>query len=326
MEYKYPIYFQSKGGWGKMHSKKINKDFTLITEIKSDNNFNIYSETSPYLKFLNTIDELITLSEVELYNGLLCYVEDISMLKSMEYNDGNNNENYSHYFILDNVAFSTRLGLVGECCGWKNIRINEFDGIGSLTQNGKKILYLESVILDEKGNNSHTGKGNYDDGIEYFNLYKNLFAKDVELGATRKVTDENDIIAIEKAGFKLSKYIKNNNKVYFFGEVDDANGLDKLSNDKFYNPETKKDDSRDEMAANSIINTKHLTLKFFTNNNNDMKDYIKNVVLKYAYEMIPSTSIVEVLFDNEESLFNSPESKEEKYTLSWSINNSAINN
>lgn len=319
MKYKYPIYFQSKGGWGKVSSKKINKNITLVTEIFNDNDLKLYSETSPYLRFHNNINDLIELPEAEIFNNLICYVEDISQLKTMGYNDGNNNSNYSHYFILDNIAFSTRLGLVDDCCGWRNIRNNEFDGTQELTPDGKKVLYLESITLNEKGNNSHTGRGNYDDGIDYFNQYKSIFGKDIEKGVTSKVVDEDDIIAIEKAGFELTDLQIDNKKCYYFSD-NNSEIKDKV----FYNPETKNRD-RSEAAANSIINTKHLTIKFMTNGNDEMKQYIKDVVLKYAYEMIPSTTIVEVLFDNEKSLFNSPKTIEETYTLSWSINNSAIN-
>ena len=324
MKYKYPIYFQSKGGWGKTLSKTINKDITLVKELIAHNNLDIYDETSPYLRFVNNLDDLISLSESEIKSGLICYVEDITNIESKGYKDKDIKGNYSHYFILGNIAYSVILGMKDDCYGWRNIRTTEYDGVNTPTIDGKKVLYLETLVSNEKGNNSHTGKGEYDDGVEYFNLYKNIFAKDIEKGVIRKVTDEDDIIDIEKAGFKLSGYIKDNNKIYFFGEVDDADGLDKISNNVFYNPETKGRD-RSEMAANSIINTKHLTVRFKINGDDEMKQYIKNVVLKYAYEMIPSTSILEILFDEEKSLFKSPESKEELYTLSWSINNSAIN-
>ena len=34
-----------------------------------------------------------------------------------------------------------------------------------------------------------------------------------------------------------------------------------------------------------------------------MKQYIKNVVLRYVFEMVPSTTIIEILFDDEETAF-----------------------
>jgi hypothetical protein len=298
IKYKHPFYFQSKGGWGKTNEKYLNKpELTTITKITGDK---LYSETAPYMVFVKNTDEMLSITNSKLKNGLICYVEDIENLSKV-YNDNNPNNDYSHYFIIENTLFSGILGIDKNCLGWQNIRNHEFYKDSTLTDNGKKVLYLESLISDEKGNNSHTGKGEYDDGLEYFKKFKTLFGDDVKNGVLEKVEDIDDNIEdIKNFGFHLTGLIIDNKKCYFFGD-------DTLKDKVFYNPETLKKD-RGEASANSVINTKHLTLKFQTKNNEDMKRYIKDVVLKYAYEMIPSTSIVEILFDEETSMFNNLES------------------
>ena len=42
-------------------------------------------------------------------------------------------------------------------------------------RNGKKVLYLEEINTNFKGNNPHTGKGKYDFGLSYLLKYKQLF-------------------------------------------------------------------------------------------------------------------------------------------------------
>jgi hypothetical protein len=61
-------------------------------------------------------------------------------------------------------------------------------------------------------------------------------------------------------------------------------------------------DVADESQANGIINIKKLVITFGTNNNEHLRNYIQDVVMKYLEEMIPSTSILEYRFDNEEPM------------------------
>lgn len=298
MKYKHPIYFQSKGGWGKVREKYINKP--ELTTYKKITGENFYLETSPYLLFVKNINEMLNIPNSKLYDGLICYVEDIS-----NYYDMVDNKDYvSHYFVLKNNFFSGFVDKVkDECYGWVNVKTYEFDGTRELTEIGKQILNLETIVTEEQGNNSHTGKGKYDDGSEYFSYFTNIFGKDIEDGVLSKIHDEEDIEKIKEIGFNISGLIKDNKKCYFFGdyiEGDDNNEDYEIY--KFYNPEQKTRD-RNEESANSVINTKHLTLRFNTGKNSEMKQYIKNVVLRYVFEMVPSTTIIEILFDDEETAF-----------------------
>lgn len=269
IKYKYPLYFQSKGGWGKVKEITINRpDITNVTSISGND---LYTETSPYLHLVKDLEALISIPSVDLDEDMICYVEDIT---GYEYKYNGNIEDFSHYFILHDTAFSTRLGEInGGCYGWRNIR--KSDIMNGTNDEGKQVIYLESMKSEERGNNPHTGKGKYDDGMEYFEYFKNIFKGDCDSGLTN-----------ETMGFELSNLIEVPQKCKFFGEYIKSDG--------------STDDIDDD--PNSIINTKHLTIKFKTSEF-ITKDYIKSTILKYLYEMIPSTSIVEILFDNEETLF-----------------------
>lgn len=311
IKYKHPFYFQSKGGWGKMSEKYICKpNLTTVNKIEGKN---IYDETSPYMIFVKNIQDMTSLSSKKLFSNIICYVEDITNMNYQDEETETDVNEYSHYFILKNVDLSTRLGFVESlsnydngCYGWRNIRKREYDGSKTPTEDGNKVLYLESLIIEERGNNSHTGKGKYDDGIDYFKRFKYLFLKDIEDGVLKKIDTDEDKIGIENAGFELSGYVENNKKCHYFGDYLKANNRDNLNEGVFYNPEQKKWD-RNEESANSIINTKHLSIRFIVNGDEEMKQYIKNTIFKYVYEMIPSTTIIELLFDDENSNFNRPD-------------------
>ena len=287
------FYFQSKGGWGKTHERYISRpDITSISAITGNS---LYMETEPYMLYVTKINDMLETPSNKLFNGVVCYVEDITNLANM-YEDGSDTTALSHYFILENVAFSTILGIYsgetdGEkfsCNGWINVRETEYNGSGSTTPEGEKILYLESITTKERGNNPHTGKGNYDDGAEYFKYYKQLFKPDIDNG--RYKSAEADVqSAITISGFTLSeKLIENNDKCVVVddnGEILDESG------------------STTGQDSDLIINTKYLTIRFKTTDP-VAKGYIKETVLIYLMEMIPSTTIVEILFDAESTLFD----------------------
>lgn len=151
-KYANEIYFQEKGGWGKIHNKEINLNIssaTVIHDMYDDFCFDLYSETSPYMMFVDDIDELTSLSNNIIYEGMICYVTDITKVYTTysaesDYNNSvivpigheeeqssqtendraatsittpivnqsNAYRDYSHYFILYNTALSTHIGFV----------------------------------------------------------------------------------------------------------------------------------------------------------------------------------------------------------------------
>ena len=272
------FYFQSKGGWGKSRERYINR--TDLTNLHNISGNTLYDETEPYMLYVTNIDDMLSIPINRLFNNIVCYVEDINSLTNGKYDylDDKESVNFSHYFILGNTAFSTILGIFsGTCNGWINVRVEEYANSNTLTASGSKILYLESIITKERGNNPHTGKGNYDDGIEYFNYFKQIFKPDIDNGKY-KTADFVSQEAIKVSGFTLTNLLEDNKKCIIVDESD--------------------------IDTDLIMNTKHLTIKFNTSNE-EAKKYIKETVLMYLNEMIPSTTIVEFLFsDDKESLFN----------------------
>ena len=311
------FYFQSKGGWGKRASKLINlPKLTSLTELSG---ITIYGETQPYMRFAKNIDEMLGQNKSDLYEGIICYVTDISTIeRDYTLGYGENLDDCSHYFSLVNVALSTHCGFlqndIYNCYGWKQITNTEISEM--TTVEGKKVVYLESLTTDYKGNNPHIGYGKYDDGSEYIEHFTHLFKKTFEMGLYDRWKEEEPSVYESAAtfGFKVCEVL-DNKKCAFFEDLTTDNSVlqpygEKKENISNWNsngyktvkfPDTPNNvigKPADESQANGIINIKKLVINFGTSGNVYLKNYIQNVVLKYLEQMIPSTAILEYRFDN----------------------------
>ena len=306
------FYFQSKGGWGKRASKLINlPKLTSLTELSG---ITIYGETQPYMRFAKNIDEMLGQNKSDLYEGIICYVTDISTIeRDYTLGYGEKLDDCSHYFSLVNVALSTHCGFlqndIYNCYGWKQITNTEISEM--TTVEGKKVVYLESLTTDYKGNNPHIGYGKYDDGSEYIEHFTHLFKKTFEMGLYDRWKEEAPSVYESAAtfGFKVCEVLDNKKCAYFHdyesSEVWIGSGETLCSgwNSTVASGVTFPDTPTgitiaDESQANGIINIKKLVINFGTSNNVHLKNYIQNVVLKYLEQMIPSTAILEYRFDN----------------------------
>ena len=255
------IYFQEKGGWGRIGKKDINIEITTASEIVEEYGFNIYGETEPYLTYVSDIEELKSLSNSIIYENMVCYVTDISNLYAIyssqtDYNlvvtgDSHNSatattaqqqtdrtahnispepqslhtsRDYSHYFVLKNTKLSTYVGFVSNelyhCYGWRNIRLHEFKN-GQASEDGLRVLYLESLLSNNKGNNPHCGFGSYDDGESYIDKYNHLFGSALLTGEFDylKYGSEEErgyYSAITESGFSVENYCIDNKKCHYF--------------------------------------------------------------------------------------------------------------
>lgn len=312
------FYFQSKGGWGKRASKLINlPKLTSSTEL---NGITIYGETQPYMRFAKNIDEMLGQNKSDLYEGIICYVTDISTIeKDYTLGDGEDLKDCSHYFSLVNVALSTHCGFlqndIYKCYGWKQITNAEISKMA--TVEGKKVVYLESLATDYKGNNPHVGYGKYDDGSEYIEHFTHLFKKTFEMGLYDRWKEEAPSVYESAAtfGFKVCEVLDNKKCAFFEDLTTGDNGLQPYGeNQKIISgwnsngyktvkfpdtPENVDEKPADESQANGIINIKKLVINFGTSGNVHLKNYIQTVVLKYLEQMVPSTAILEYRFDNE---------------------------
>lgn len=311
-------YFQCNGGWAKTDVKKISLGISSIKEIRSDGNFSLYTETLPYMKFADTIEDMLSLSESNLRSGDICYVTNIQDISKYGLDLDEELpplETISHYFILDSLAQSNVLGYDTEsgCYGWKYVKYEEYDGNGTLTDTGKRILYLESIVTKEYGNNPHVGYGKYDDGKTYMDYFKIVFKGVLDEGRFSTLTDE-ELTDVKKIGFAITDNITDDKKVHYFPDMTEESKiflldekteesiLDTFEPDDFYenlsNPEGGE--KYDEAAANSAINTKRLVVKFFVDEIffEEERDYLSKVILPYVEQMIPSTTISEYVIVN----------------------------
>ena len=205
------MYFQMYGGWSDLSLKKISEEIAPnVTEIRSDKDFKIYDETQKYLKYKSNVKDLLNNKESVLKNGDIYFVNDIS--------DATGLTNPSNYFILVNKENFRELGENA----WKNIPKADieqgvFDGI--------KVLYLESIIDDSKGNNPHVGYGNYDNGKAYLDYFRQIFKYSIDndsYGDPMFVDEAYDcatgelMSGITECGFTVSDFIRDNMKVWYF--------------------------------------------------------------------------------------------------------------
>lgn len=309
------FYFQSKGGWEGMADKKIRIPISEVNRIVPTGDLNLYGETLQYMRYARNLDELTALTTTNIFENMVCYVEDISEFNNAyvpSAEDGipivSGYSGVSHYFILKNTELSTHLGYVENdffsCYGWKNVFEEEYDGTITPTCDGTRVLYLESLKTVFIGNNPHVGYGLYDDGEEYVDLYRHLFKYNVAMRQFSMV-DENDMEGIRNFGFDMNE-ATDNSKCHFFKDTTDSVGTlidrngeqgEDTFDGNFYNMlyksnmETGISSNFDEAYSFSVVNDKKIKLILYTGGNEYLKEYLEDVVLKYVEQMMPSTAI-----------------------------------
>lgn len=344
------MYFQMKGGWKRVNSEKIKLSITSLSEITPVGETDLYGDTVPYIKYAETIDEMLQFSTNEVEEGTICYVSDITDMIGEQDSGGSYYSkygyigkngivtessavsNFSHYFILRNANLLHHLGYVKDdiysCWGWENISQTEYNGESALTEDGVKILHIESMSQRVDGNNPHVGYGKYDEGEGFLEYYTKLFKHEldnnkfstVKEGADEekeeKVEEEKQIYTkiwsgVNVCGFSCSP-ITTNVKCFTFidstedncvpiGEQDDDCNRNSWGYPEFKNPEkgntlaTVDKTEYGEPASYSAINLKRMTINF-AHDEEKFEDYVNSVVMKYLDEMIPSTTIWECTF------------------------------
>lgn len=338
------IYFQMNGGWGKTNEKKITNH--ILTNINKLDGITIYDESAKYLHFVNKLSELTKLNINNLSNDDIYYVYDISEMDTLYYkktDSASSNNNYSNYFILKNTDYSNILGSIDTKEGWINISKESI--FNANTDDAKKVIYLESIIENNKGNAPHIGYGKYDNGEEYLDYFRHLFKYSIE---NNNFIDDSDAYScdtgsleydIKNAGFEVDSQI-DNIKCWYFTNTNNMVNEDKtiiqkinynITNDRYtidnsinkhipigsdfpnklYSSNISPINlenifqsdgegilpSYDEAAANSIINIKNMDI-IVKNNSEEFIDYFNEKILPYVKQMIPSTTIWNIKFEN----------------------------
>lgn len=219
------FYFQGKGGWKKMYS---------FTDSAGTVNYT-YGETEPYMLFIDNLIALLEIPNDKLKDGMICYVADLGETTG-----------YTHYFKLKDKLYSTILE-----SGWTSASSEEE-------------RYMESLVQNYKGNNPHTGKGDYDMGDDYLKKYEHLFRE-----AGEKYSE---------AGFGKIIMSEDNNKCV---KVEDEKESYRVINIK-------------NMTINFLIKNDNKVFE------EEFKQYIKTTVMPYLELMIPSTTIFKISFNDVE--------------------------
>ena len=280
--------FQSDGGWLGENKRYVDlEQFPNIKKLISvpSDNFGLYQETQPVIKFVDTLSDLVEYGEENLKDGDICYVTNISSIKTAYSSKDStemahvNNSDTTHYFILKNKSLSSTLGyynagdsdVIQSQYGWRCIMKFEVEN-DTLTTDGKKVVYAESIIKDCVGNNPHIGGGAYDGGNRYISELSNLFKWSVE-NDNFTTLSEHEFGQADRIGFDIEKVV-DNRKVWFFRNEDndvtlkrfrDKTGtelLHKLSienNDFIENPKVKIGRSAERNYSDDYLGASHVS-------------------------------------------------------------------
>ena len=218
------MYFQMYGGWGKISLKDIDEKIHVspsiikeFKELRTTDDFKIYSETLKYIKIKDNIQDLLRTDYSTLNEGDIYYIERPI------------GEEYHYYVLIDKENS-------GSLKGWKAITEEDFE---NNTENALKIIYLESIVDDYRANNPHVGYGKYDDGNEYLEYFRHLFKYEIENSTTDKPLftesaydcNTGDVLAeINDCGFTIGDIIKDNVKVWYFTPSNTINEMNMSAN------------------------------------------------------------------------------------------------
>lgn len=349
------LYYQMYGGWCKMSKKDIKTNLTSKTEITSNNDYSLYDESVKDIKIVPSVHSLTESVNVATHNGMIFRVlgssnikEDIESVFGVEIDDRNDSD-FSEFFIINDIENIDKYQ-DDNTGGWRNIPKSEIEeGI----DDGLKLLNADSMVDSTLGNAPHKGNYSYDDGIEYFKYFQQLFKYSIDndlFNVNGHYCNEGDnqgeiLDEIKEVGFKFTdddediekiEYVKDNIKCWYFKNDDDSSSskeilrlqrtLENESDYSFYEYDDfevtvgeKRVDSLSDSnlvpfnykhecfggenyncieSSYSIMNNKKLLITFNKINADnffpEISDYINNVVMFYAKQVIPSTSIFEI--------------------------------
>lgn len=341
--------FQSDGGWISESKRLINlESFDTVKQLLSvpGDGFGLYKETQPTIKFANEISDITEFDENELKDGDICYVTNISSIKTaytskdMTEKTRINNNEATHYFILKNKSLNMTVGYynasendaISSQYGWRCIMQFEVNN-DTLTTDGKRVIYAESITKECDGNNPHIGGGHYDGGKEFVDESSRLLNWSINNDNLTSFS-EHEYGQADRIGFNVIDTI-DNRKVWYFrddenpvnlmhfkdnGDIElnpdvligrnanknyseDYLGKSCVSDMFTYNPEAQQIpdelfiDNR-EPAANSIINLKVVDFIFKPKRFIDESNmFFKETVMPYLTMVIPSTVIMNIKFN-----------------------------
>lgn len=246
------VYFESKGGWGKMADDDY--DFNEIKKQEFD-----YLETIPYMDILQTVGDLITVNMFQIGAKRVFYVIDISDITEY-YESLPDDIPISHFFILKDPTSPNQFS------SWRNVPSDGVVHTGipifdDVTEDDIKLAnYNDKLSLDNLGNNPHCGYSDYDMGTEYYEYLETPFKYPIENYGFVHIGDRS-----AAAQFMFNVVEHNGEKI--------VNLVDNENEEEYVLP------SKLLIIKNNIDNDLY-------------KEYFKGIILKYILQVIPSTTIL----------------------------------
>lgn len=298
------LYFQQKGGWG-----RIPEIFGI-----SDGSQIEWMETVPYLHVLPSVEDLLSVLSIDLRQDDIYYVADLA-----DYANFNEDVPYnlSHFFKINDrynpQRFSSWLNvpMTGEIVYNKNYNVD-----GVTHDDYVHAKYLADIVSTSLFNNPHVGYGDYDMGRDYFNYmftpYKysvdNYYFDDMKYNymAQQMVFDTESLPFRDGLAGYMMTPDPGIDDIPVFDSVPswydttwDMPEYIKVWWGFGYNYFKRVEFDKVENRINGnfipqylqILNDKLLILQNL-NNNIYHKQYMKDVVLKYVLQVIPSTTIL----------------------------------
>lgn len=262
------VQFQTNGGWGKDVYDSIESD----REIKYG-----YMESMPYTPILQNCTSLLSVNKNDIKEKTMYYVTDLTDITEFTEDD---TSLMSHYFKIIDPSNPQLFSSWSNVPQYKYDVSYEYDDFCNevfIPEDGDNMgyptrplyygvtyddylltQYLDSIVMDNLGNNPHTGNGKYDLGFNYYK-YINVpfYYSETHYG----FDDESVKIMAEMVRF----------------EVDEYEGEKIIINDNT---------SERYFLPNKLLIIKHNTI------NMPFLNYFKAVIVKYLTQVIPSTSIL----------------------------------
>lgn len=188
--------------------------------------------------------------------------------------------NPTNYFILGNdqtvTDENTIINNSRNASGWTCVTYQTV-GNDKIISN-ERVVYLESIISKNNGNNPHIGYGHYDMGKEFFDYLRELF---------KYALDNSKISGSDS---ELNQY-----KTLGFTDIDfNSPTLDpiKIQNIDVYKSICGSGKKSTKATPTKIfLNTKLLVIENKYTGNAEYRKYFTDYVLPYLEQIIPSTAI-----------------------------------
>lgn len=258
------LYFQQKGGWEK-HSDDPDQQYD-------------YSETVPYMHMVQNVSALLGVFPDDIRENDIYYVMDTS--DYVEF-DEDVPFNLSHFFKSTD-KYNPQL-----FSSWKNVPMEgeivyntNYENDGITHEDYVHAKYLNDIIPTIYFNNPHTGIGNYDMGRDFYNYIKQPykyafdtynFDEGKYMDMARQFLFELDHYIASENDEKLVKWL--NTMAYYYEDGVLRNEVVPFDEEKYFI------NNKLFVLRNNIDNVFH-------------RKFMKDVVLKYVLQVIPSTAIL----------------------------------